>query len=213
MLERTLRHVQTLSVALLLTSVGPSHCFLAAFLMEAFESQKPSAVRPKNRSFLFLVPDFLSTQESHTDLREWYVHCLDFLALKRRLIDDPPDPYDDHPSMVGPSSQAGSSFPAGVIDGGSSSAAVSQTNGAISVNLSDSQPEQEGLLLTACGNTSVGPTVEEGGSGLGAGGVAGGGQVAVVFRERSSRVVAFELKQVRRCCREILFVVYGFLVD
>ncbi|CAN0227530.1 unnamed protein product [Ascophyllum nodosum] len=97
--------------------------------------------------------------------------------------------------MVGPSSQAGSSFPAGVIDGGSSSAAVSQTNGAISVNLSDSQPEQEGLLLTACGNTSVGPTVEEGGSGLGAGGVAGGGQVAVVFRERSSRVVAFELKQ------------------
>ncbi|CAM9885269.1 unnamed protein product [Choristocarpus tenellus] len=39
-------------------------------------------------------------EETHTDLREWYVHCLNFLALKRRLVDDPPDPWDDHPSMA-----------------------------------------------------------------------------------------------------------------
>lgn len=38
-------------------------------------------------------------QESHTDLREWYDHCLDFTALKQRLVTDPPDPHDDHPSM------------------------------------------------------------------------------------------------------------------
>lgn len=135
-------------------------------------------------------------QESHTDLREWYVHCLDFLALKRRLIDDPPDPYDDHPSMAG-------SSPQGVVDGSSRGAPTSQTSGAIPVSLSDSKLEQRNrLLMAGNGNTctsSLRTAVGGETDGLEDVGVTGGsgeGDISMVFRNRSSRVFAFEMKQV-----------------
>lgn len=156
------------------------------------------------QTYVVLILLFISlVQESHTDLREWYVHCLDFLALKRRLIDDPPDPYDDHPSMAGTTSQGVSSVPAGVADRSNRGAPTSQTSGAIPVSLSDSKLEQrDRLLMAGNGNTctsSLRTAVDGGTDGLEGVGVTGGsgeGDISIVFRNRSSRVFAFEMKQV-----------------
>lgn len=125
-------------------------------------------------------------QESHADLREWYVHCVDFRALKRRLVDDPPDPYDDHPSMSGPP------FASAVPAGG----ALGNGN-----RLSDVELEQEGLLMVEVDRHATGgasDAAENGGGGIGAGGGArgGGGGVGLVFPDPSSRAFMFEIKQV-----------------
>lgn len=127
-------------------------------------------------------------QESHADLREWYVHCVDFRALKRRLVDDPPDPYDDHPSMSGPP------FASAVHAGG----ALGNGNRLSAVEL-----EQDGLLMVEVdrdANGGVADAAENGGGGIGAGagggGGIGGGGAGLIFPDPSSRAFMFEIKQV-----------------
>lgn len=105
--------------------------------------------------------------------------------------------------MAGPSPQGVSSVPAGVVDGSSRSAPASQSSGAIPVSLSDSKLEQRGrLLMAGNGNTctsSLRTAVGGGTDGLEGVGVtdgSGAGDISMVFRNRSSRVFAFEMKQV-----------------
>lgn len=147
-------------------------------------------------------------QESHTDLREWYVHCLDFRALKRRLVDDPPDPYDDHPSMMGPlpassSAAAGEEASNGGGGGGAPSAAVTAA---------DADLEQRQALLMGgqagggggggSGVLEAGKTIRDhggGSAGVWGNAAAGGGGsrgVSLAFPDPASRVFVFEIKEV-----------------
>ncbi|CAN0140043.1 unnamed protein product, partial [Laminaria digitata] len=117
---------------------------------------------PRLRLYLASQPAGSATmgrfaQESHTDLREWYVHCLDFRTLKRRLIDDPPDPYDDHPSMAGPTEATAATASADARDPAprsSSSSTASSGGGGGRGLLAD--PERDGLGASAPGEGNSG---------------------------------------------------------
>eukprot|EP00904_Undaria_pinnatifida_P011262 jgi/Undpi1/7266/HiC_scaffold_22.g09739.m1 len=129
-------------------------------------------------------------QESHTDLREWYVHCLDFRTLKRRLIDDPPDPYDDHPSMAGPAEAATAATSDGTdtVQGGPSST-VSPCGSGRGL-LAD--PGRGGLGASSASGTEGNLSQERWRMQEG-GGVGGG--TPIVFPNPSSRVFMFEINQ------------------
>ena len=141
-------------------------------------------------------------QESHTDLREWYIHCLDFRALKRRLVDDPPDPYDDHPSMMGPA--PGSSSAAGAAAGSGGGGGIGASSAAVAAVDSDLD-QRQALLMGGQGEEGLEAAVK-GGDGGGGGGdgvwgaaAAGGGgrAVSLAFPDPASRVFVFEINEVR----------------
>lgn len=156
------------------------------------------------------------TQESHTDLRDWYVHCLDFRVLKRRLVDDPPDPHDDHPSMMEAHSPPFSSASAG--GGGTAAAAAAAAaagdapppstslggggGGDLLSGGNDADLEQRQGLL-AGGRPGGGAATEAaGGDGGGAWGRRTGGGLArgisLAFPDPASRVFVFEINEVRK---------------
>lgn len=124
------------------------------------------------------------------------MHCLDFRALKRRLIDDPPDPHDDHPSMSDFLVSVSTATTAD-IDGSSFGSASSAADGG------GMQMEQQQRLLPledaeAGIDMGAGGEKEEQNSGRAWGAVEGGGGVSVLFSDPASRVFVFEIKQV--CC-------------
>ncbi|CAN0336870.1 unnamed protein product, partial [Ectocarpus sp. 12 AP-2014] len=151
-------------------------------------------------------------QESHTDLRDWYVQCLDFRALKRRLIDDPPDPYDDHPSMMTTGSPDNASPAAtdesGTTNNGASSSspsAVGPRGDDLSAGLDDLE-QQEALLKAERGG--IGAARGDGGTASGGGGGGGGsawgrqraadgggGRISLAFPDPASRVFIFEINE------------------
>ena len=149
---------------------------------------------------LLLLLLLLLQQESHTDLREWYVHCLDFRALKRRLIDDPPDPYDDHPSMAGPTEAQAATTSADARDPAPicSSSTASPSGGGRSLLV---DPERDGLGASSAGEGNgrarEGWKMQRGERREDAGGVGG---IQVVFPNPSSRVFVFEINQVGAVC-------------
>lgn len=134
------------------------------------------------------------------------MHCLDFRTLKRRLIDDPPDPYDDHPSMAGPTEATAATASADARDPAprnSSSSTASLGGGGGRDLLAD--PERDGLGASAPGEGNGG--AREGwrmqaGEGGEDGGVVGG--IQVVFPNPSSRVFVFEINQVGAVCIDSL---------
>lgn len=157
----------------LITCDTPTHLFCRYSTMR----------RPRSYAMSLV---FRIAQESHADLREWYVHCIDFLALKRRLIDDPPDPYDDHPSMSEPSPLSASTAGGNAMGNGGSGGAVD----------GEGLLEREGLLSAEPGaGGPVAAAAAGGDGGVGAGDDAEGG-ICVVFPDPPSRVFAFEIKQV-----------------
>lgn len=128
------------------------------------------------------------------------MHCLDFRTLKRRLIDDPPDPYDDHPSMAGPTEAPASTASGDARDSAprSSSSATSPGGGGRS-HLAD--PERDGLGASSAGEGNGGAREGwrmQGGEGGEDARVVGG--IQVVFPNPSSRVFVFELNQVGTVC-------------
>eukprot|EP00903_Cladosiphon_okamuranus_P016627 g15335.t1 len=129
-------------------------------------------------------------EESHTDLREWYVHCLDFRALKRRLVDDPPDPYDDHPSLMGPSPASPSAAGVGAIGGSG--------RGGASVAAVDADLEQHQALLMGGqggGALEAGEASRVGGDVLWGNANAGRGGISLAFPDPASRVFVFEINE------------------
>ncbi|CAM9905331.1 unnamed protein product, partial [Ectocarpus fasciculatus] len=151
-------------------------------------------------------------QESHTDLRDWYAQCLNFRALKRRLIDDPPDPYDDHPSMMSSASPETASAAAAAADGNGTankgdSAAGPRGGGGLSAGIDDDLEQQEALLLNAerggiCSASGDAGTASGGGGGGGGNAWGrrreagdGGGRIPLAFPDPASRVFIFEINE------------------
>ena len=124
------------------------------------------------------------------------MHCLDFRTLKRRLIDDPPDPYDDHPSMAGPTEAPSATDSSDVRDPAPRSSSSTPSPGGVGrSHLAD--PERDGLGASSTGEGNGGAREGwrmQGGEGGEDAGVAGG--IQVVFPNPSSRVFVFEINQV-----------------
>lgn len=123
----------------------------------------------------WLIPASSRFQESHTDLREWYQHCLDFTALKQRLVLDPPDPDDDYPSMA--ESPLGSRPGAPGLSGFSGVGIRSRVSS--EPNLRQDHP------LSGCGDASMPLGREEHAEG-----------VHLTFPDRATRAFLFHLSQV-----------------
>ena len=117
-------------------------------------------------------------------------------------MDDPPDPYDDHPSMMGPA--PGSSSAAGAAAGSGGGGGIGASSAAVAAVDSDLD-QRQALLMGGQGEEGLEAAVKgsDGGGGGGDGvwgpAAAGGGgrAVSLAFPDPASRVFVFEINEVR----------------
>lgn len=129
---------------------------------------------------------FHETQDTHTDLRQWHGECLNFRILRRRLVDDPPDPWDDHPSMA-ESTAASPSIPSARSTLGLAAAAAAAAPAA---DISDAVRRKSDSNLAGLGGAV---DDEEAAPGV----AAAREGTYLAFSDPASRVFVFELHQVR----------------
>lgn len=149
--------------------------------MNIVDYRMPSIPHDKKHDLKLETLRFHETQDTHTDLRQWHSECLNFRILRQRLVDDPPDPWDDHPSIAEPT-VASPSIPSARSTPGLAAAPAA--------DFSDALRRKSDSNLAGQGGTV---DDEEVAAGL----AAARDGIYLAFSDPASRVFVFELHQVR----------------